>query len=221
MLPAHQRLEAGDRPRFGDAHQRLVIENVLAPLDAGPDLGEKRHALLDLIAHEGLEDHEAIAAGILGLMQRDFGVAQEAGGAAIVFGVKRRADAGADRQLLAVVLARIAQQVPEPLGGRHQIAEVRQVGDDDGELVAAQPRHDIGAAIDGQQLLGHKAQQRVAGGVPQRIVDVLEMIEIDDQQPDLAAALLGLRHSLRKPYLEQRAVGQPESAHPGTPGAPF
>ena len=54
-----------------------------------------------------------------------------------------------------------------------------QPGWDDGELVAAQPRHCVGGAHAGEQPLRHCAQQRIAGRVAERIVHLLEAVEVE------------------------------------------
>ena len=48
------------------------------------------------------------------------------------------------------------------------------------ELVAAEPRHDVAGTQALAQARGHLAQQHVAGLMPQRVVDDLEAIEVDE-----------------------------------------
>jgi hypothetical protein len=50
------------------------------------------------------------------------------------------------------------------------------------ELVAAEARHKVFGTQHLAQPIGHGTQQFVARGVSQRIVDLLELIEIDEQQ---------------------------------------
>ncbi len=52
---------------------------------------------------------------------------------------------------------------------------------EDDEFVAAEARHHVGVADDLAQPVGHRAQQLVAAGMAERVVDLLELIEIDEQ----------------------------------------
>ena len=52
------------------------------------------------------------------------------------------------------------------------------------------------------------AQQRVAGVVAERVVDVLEVIEVEQQQPDLVAGAARAGERGVEPVVEQRPVGQ-------------
>ena len=60
------------------------------------------------------------------------------------------------------------------------------------ELVAAEPRHEILGPQHLAQPFGHRAQQLVAAGMAERVVDLLELVEVDEQQRrQLFGALLG------------------------------
>ena len=48
------------------------------------------------------------------------------------------------------------------------------------ELVAAEARDDVGVADGVAQPLGDRLQQHVAAGMAQRVVDLLELVEIDE-----------------------------------------
>src|SRR3984893_17564613 len=50
------------------------------------------------------------------------------------------------------------------------------------ELVAAEPRHEILGPQHLAQSLGDRAEQLVAAGMTQGVVDLLELVEIDEQQ---------------------------------------
>ena len=79
----------------------------------------------------------------------------------------------------------------------------------DGELVAAQTGDRVGAA---QRLLQTRAdlgQQPIADLVTERVVDVLEAIEIQQQHGHLLARPLRVFDRLLDPVVEQGAIGQP------------
>ena len=67
-------------------------------------------------------------------------------------------------------------------------AAVGQVAQQHGELVAAEPRERVAAPERAAQPLGDVAQQPVAVVVAERVVDLLEAVEVDQQQADRPAA---------------------------------
>ena len=77
----------------------------------------------------------------------------------------------------------------------------------DGELVAAHARDGVGLAHQRAQPVGHHLQQLVAGGMAQRVVDVLEVVEVEQVDRHHLAAL-DARERLLEPLVEQHAVGQ-------------
>jgi hypothetical protein len=58
---------------------------------------------------------------------------------------------------------------------------------DDDELVAAEPGYDIADTGYRAQALGRGLEQKVTAIVPERVIDVLETIEIDKMHGDAAA----------------------------------
>ena len=58
----------------------------------------------------------------------------------------------------------------------------------DGELVAAHARDGVGLAHQSAQPIGHHLQQLVADGMAERVVDVLEVVEVEDVGGDDLAA---------------------------------
>ena len=54
----------------------------------------------------------------------------------------------------------------------------------------------------------HLAQQLVAVGVPERVVDLLEAVEVDEQHRCLIVAARGGRERALDPVLEQHTIGQ-------------
>src|SRR5215213_708096 len=61
-------------------------------------------------------------------------------------------------------------------------AHTRQAAGHDHEFVAAHAHHQILPSDTGTQTLGDGLQQPVADAVPLRVIDVLEVIEVDVQQ---------------------------------------
>ena len=82
-------------------------------------------------------------------------------------------------------------------------------GQQDRELVAAEPGDRVALADAFLQALGELHQQQVADVVAERVVDLLEAVEVEQQQRQrLAGARRGAQR-LGQAVLEQQAVGQP------------
>ena len=77
----------------------------------------------------------------------------------------------------------------------------------DSELVAAQSRDDVAVAHGVPDSLRHRLQQQIAAVMAERVVDLLEAIEVDDHhRAGVARGLLGQR--LPGVLEERAAVGQ-------------
>ena len=79
---------------------------------------------------------------------------------------------------------------------------------DQRELVAAEPGHRVGLAQRAAQARSHELQQTIAGMVADRVVDVLEPIEIQDEQRERVAVAVCGEHGLLQAIVEQRAIRQ-------------
>ena len=99
--------------------------------------------------------------------------------------VEGDADRGADAHADLVDDERLVQRPLEQLGavdrglvvGRH---------DHDAELVAAEAGEQAGVADHGPEPVGDQSEQLVAGVVTERVVDLLEAVEVDDHHGDRA-----------------------------------
>ena len=77
----------------------------------------------------------------------------------------------------------------------------------DHELVAAQPRHGVAPGHAGAQALGDLLQQLVALLVAQRVVEHLEVVQVDEHQRAFARPVI-VGQRLVQPVQQQLAVGQ-------------
>src|SRR5262249_42583916 len=84
--------------------------------------------------------------------------------------------------------------------------EVRLVGDEDGELVAAEPRRQVGRTEVLADSLADGRQEGVARRVAERVVDELEVIEVQEDHRRDAARWIRRREAPPEPLREQRAV---------------
>ncbi len=79
----------------------------------------------------------------------------------------------------------------------------------DGELVATVSEHPVHGADVGGQGVGQLAEEAVAGGVPQAVVEALEAVEVEHEQGERAGATIGVaRQQLLEVGLEGAVVAQ-------------
>ena len=121
-----------------------------------------------------------------------------------VLGCHGDACAGGDGQGEAVHLDRTLHLRVELVDDLDRTLGIGDVGDDQGELVAAEPGHGGPAGHGPQQALGDLAQEAVADGVAQRVVDVLEAVDVEQHDRHPAA----LAHGGGGAGEEQHPVGQ-------------
>ncbi len=149
-----------------------------------------------------------VAPGILGLVHGQIGVAQQHHRLGAVVRIDRDADARrCDEFAFADDEGRRERGNDLLRNGRGLVAAI-QVACHNQEFVPAQPRHDVVAAHRLHETLRHLPQQAVADGMSQRVVDFLEMIEIDEHCRDLAAVASRTADRLYQAVVRQHAVGQ-------------
>ena len=96
------------------------------------------------------------------------------------------------------------QPLSQPQGPR----EILAIPGQDGELVAAEPGGDVLVADGLGNPLAHGLQERVPNGVPQRVVDELEVVEVEEQDGEKAAAQLARGQPGSHGLAEQGTVRQ-------------
>ena len=207
MLPADERLEEHD-PRGLQVHDRLVVDHELALPEAPGQVRAQLAPGDDRRMHHRLEDRDAVLARRLGAVHRDIGVTQEVARALGVPATGRDPDARPDRRLLARHREGHPQRIDDPVGDAGGMAEVRLILDQDRELVPAEPRRQVVGPQDAAEPIGDVDQQPVAGRVPVRVVDHLEVVEIeeeDDRRPGRGL----VREERVDAFDEQAPVRQP------------
>ena len=184
MGPAGQRFKAGDFARF-QVDQRLVEQLQLILFERPAKLGLDREAAPREARFLGLIDLGL--AGLLGLFDRELGVAEQFLG--VLAGVHQRdPDRAFDADLEVGQLERRGHHLLDALGSlqcvldaaaqRHQHAELVTPGA--GEHVAAPQREDQPAREGDQQL--------VAGKAAHRFIDAAESQHVDHQHRMLEVA---------------------------------
>ena len=142
VLPADQGLGAA-LPLGGEVVLRLIDDLELLASERQPQLVLDHAAALQCLVHALLEEAHALAAVALGAGERDAGMAKHGGRGVAVGGGERDADAGGDQHVLAGHLQRPAQGLDQAVHEGHDVAEIGDVDEGDGELVAAEPGDQI------------------------------------------------------------------------------
>ena len=186
------------------------MEDELAGRDRAAQLGLELHPAQQRGVHALLVEAVAAGALVLGAVERDVGVAQDLLGRRLLAAVHER-DAGgrghgdAAARELERLGERVEQVARDLAGGLRRRAGLEQHG----ELVAAQPR----GGVAGGEPLGEAArarlQQLVAGRVAERVVDLLEVVEVDEQHREPLVLRVARVERVLQPVDEQRAVGEP------------
>lgn len=140
----------------------------------------------------------------LRLVHGGVGVAQQ--GLRVAPGAGRRdPTAHGHRHLAAVQRERRPDRLGHPHPQQLDVGLGHPVADDD-ELVAPEPGQGVTRPDHGLQALRHQDQQLVAGGVPDAVVDHLELVDVEEQCRDRTGGPAG--QGLGDPVGEQGTVGQ-------------
>ena len=187
MVPAHQRLDTAD-PSGHEVDDGLVDEVELPAVQRAAEIVGELGAFLLRHLEARLEHRPPPAAVPLGAVHRDVGAPDQLAALDPRSG-HRDPDA---RPELHLALARsdvdrLGDGEHEPVGDPLRVGRPGS-GDDDGELVTAEPRRVVAAA----QHLAHPStdalQDLVAGVVAEAVVDPLEPVEVEEQHGDRAGS---------------------------------
>ena len=123
-----------------------------------------------------------------------------------VVGVAGDADRAAHLERQPVDHERLAQGGLEDLGDGLGVVGAEHVGEQDAELVAAEAGDGVGGAQRRLEALGDLLEEHVAVVMAERVVDLLEVVEVHDHHGRAAVAALGGAHGLLDAVAEQHAV---------------
>ena len=206
------------RPRSGGSQRTSASRPAISPLAQGDDrLVVERAARSRSSAwrrsrstssrrsaprpHLGVEELAAGAAAFLGPVHGGVGVADQQ------VGVGRLArsrpgdgdpDAGADEVLAPPIDEGLGEGGGDAVGDRHRLVLVGEAVDEDPELVAAEAGDDVARAQVRPAAAARRPQQLVAGVVAEAVVDQLEVVEVEEEDPDRRAGD-GRRARARRP----------------------
>ena len=207
MRPAAERLDA-DHGLAALVDDRLIQQLQAVVLDRLAQIRLQQLAGGKIGVHRRVVDAGAVAAFVLGAVKRHVGIAHDVGGGAALVVDHRNADRGADDDVLAADGVGRADRRDDALRQPHHLVAVAADRGNHREFVAAETRHQVAAAQRVRQPQRHVADQLVADMVAERVVDVLEMIEIDIEHRGRRGAVAHLLDHRFQPLAEENAVGQ-------------
>ncbi|OIQ74441.1 hypothetical protein GALL_439030 [mine drainage metagenome] len=152
---------------------------------------------------------ETVAPGTLGNVQRLIGIFQQVFNLKGIVGIHRDTDAGRDKCLPAVELEHRPEGVQQFLQNTFNVQRGLQFGQQHGKFIAAHERHGIDFAQAVPDALRCLHQQLVALVVPKRVIDFLEVVQVNEQHRQLQVVAAAFLELLRQPLLHQAPVGQP------------
>ncbi len=223
MVPAHQRLEAVRRPG-GQVDDGLVLEQE-APIGQGSLEGTAQVAApVDRLGQASIEQLDPPVADGLGGVHRGVGIAQQllgdVGRVAVVRHPLPRGnpDACGQRHRARPELEGLGQRPQDPIGRGARLVG-RCLLEQEGELVAAEPADAVLRPRHRAEAGTHQPQQLVAGGVPEGVVDVLEVVQVDEEHREPHARVPAPDEGVGEAVGEEDAVRAARSAGHAAPGA--
>ena len=133
------------------------------------------HLVVEFFAVEAV----AIAAVALCAVEREIGLHHHGLGTGDVRGVDGDADAGGDAHLVTVDLERHREDLAEPVAKGSSRGRIADVGHEVRELVAAEARDEFFGLHRLAQSLHHLLQQEIAHRMAERIVHILDIVDVE------------------------------------------
>ena len=210
IAPAQERLDA-ERAAAREVDLRLVDEEELVVHEPAAHVGLDLQALAHARVHVGRVEAIGVAARLLRGVHRGVRLLDQRRRVLRVEREHRHADRAGERRRLVGDAERRVEGVADAMHDGHDLeGRVRGVeaGQHEHELVAAEARDRVRLAHRRREPLRDRLQQLVAGVVAERVVDALEVVEVEEQAGDLRGVALRLREDLLQPLVQQRAVRQ-------------
>ena len=156
-----------------------------------------------------VEQLVARAAQLLGAVHRRVGFPDHRLRGHRRVGDDRDADADRHRGVGLLEVDRQSHRPADPLGDQDHLSLARQLFEQERELVATEPGDRVHRAQHRLQPVRQPRQQAVAGGVPERVVDLLEVVDVEEQDRDRGVVAARAVQSDAEAVEEQRPVGEP------------
>ena len=208
MRPAQQRLEAHRLVGTGAGKQRLKGQREAAGGDSADNVLLQLAPLAQQGIHAGLEEAEIAASARLCAVERDVRVLEQGVRLHAVLRCERDSDACADGHLVTIEVEWLRQLLDDASGQLAGRFGLHAGSLQEDEFIATDARHGVAFAEIAEQPLGNLLQQQVPGPVAERVVDVLEAVEIDAQHRERHPVALRQGELACNHVLELRAVRQ-------------
>ena len=206
MRPAGERLEA-ERRAVLQRHDRLEAQRDFVVLDGDAQVGLQSQPFDGLVVHARFKQREPSLAALLRAVHRDVGVAQHVVGA-LRTGIPHDADAGADGDFGAVELHGLLHRFQHAFRHAHAVRRLAHLVDQYREFVATQARDRVASPRGVQQASADLEQQLVAGGMAHRVVDGLEVVEVQEEHGHAARRNGAPAERLFHTFTEEGTVGE-------------
>ena len=188
MPPAQKRLEP-DNVIGREVDDWLIVDLKLLGGQRLAEFTLERVPLLHLRVHLALEKPERAAPISLGPVKSEIRIAHQLRRGISVVGADGDANTDPDDHQLRVDLIGRSDRVDNAKRKRGRVRWFRNPHLHDRELIPAHACHRISLPDQRTQPIGHHLKELVAGGMPERIVDGLEVIEIEQMGGNQFAAL--------------------------------
>jgi len=208
ILPADQRFRAGNGARR-QIEFRLIkkMKFTLRQSTLQPPFDKQPFACAGI--HVGPEKLVIVAAIHLGVIHRDIGAFHHGIHITAIIGINADTNAQGNVKLMVLDLVRQGKCCNQFLGDMGGILRLFNFRQQDHEFVTALPADRVRCADAIHQTISNRAQQLIADLVPQRIVDMFEVIEIQKKQGQLLAVPSSQSDRLGQALREQDTIRQP------------
>ncbi len=132
--------------------------------------------------HVGLEEHEAAAPLLLGLVESEVSVAQGIIRGGAIAREQHDADTGFDGDITALECDRTGDSCNHLAREALDRGPIAAFRNHDRELVAAEAGEEMVLCKNASDQLRNLDEKLVAGGVAERVVDLLEAVEIEQKE---------------------------------------
>ena len=160
------------------------------------------------VAHRRLVELVPGLARRLGRVHRDVGAGHDVVGIPDAVVDHRDADARGDGDV-APDVERLRDPTEDPLGHLDRAVHVADLVEEDGELVAGQPARGVARPDGVGQPARDLDEEPIARAVTQRVVDRLEVVEVEEQDRRHRPVASPTCERVRDPIREQGPVGEP------------
>ena len=207
MLPAGERLHADDLDPCARSACGWKYSSISSPSSARAELRGEREPLAGVgVALARVE--LAPRLGFLGLVHRDVGALEQLFGGVAWAGKRAIPTLASTRRAMSCTSNGWASASRIRSATVSANARVRRCVEHDAELVAAEPRQGVDRPQDAREPRADLAQQHVAAVVAERVVQFLEVVEVDDEDGQASPRAAAARDRFLEPLVEEAAVGR-------------